>query len=245
MFKKELFLLSLVTFTFGCVSDDERKIERLMTIMGLELTCELDSTYLVIIPGSGCANCIQSAINEIREHEDTIYIFTCNSEKDFYLQSGGQKASSFKNLYLDKRRLSVKLDLVSTYPQVYLFVDGRLVSKTPHKPRNRILTDKKLTIGEINKACIDFGKVRFGQTYVDSIYIENKGSECLYINDVEVSCNCTEVKIVQKVVAPQENTCLHVVFQPDVIGEFERFIYVNCNVMNGFMEIPIKGISYQ
>ena len=47
-----------------------------------------------------------------------------------------------------------------------------------------------------------------------------------------------------KVVAPSEDAVLHVTFRPDAKGEIERWIFIDCNIKEESLEIPIKGIIY-
>lgn len=215
-----------------------------MNELGIEFTNPLDSNYVIIIPGNGCGSCIQVAINEIEEFNDTAYVFICDSEKDFYLQSGGKRASSFKNLYLDKKKVTAQQDMILTYPNVYLLVDGHLVLKTPYKSRKREVVKQKMTLAIVDKDYINFGKMNFEKTYKDSIRITNTGKEPLYLNRIHSSCECTQVECTSKVVAPSENAVLHVTFRPDVKGEIERWIFIDCNIKEKSLEIPIKGIVY-
>ena len=152
----------------SCTLSDVKHINILMDELGIEFTNQSDSCYVVIIPGNGCGSCIQDAVNEIKESDDTAYVFICNSEKDFFLQSGGKKASSFKNLYLDKKKVTARLDMVQTYPNVYLLTNGDLVLKTPYKSRKRLAEKQKPTAVTIDKDCIDFGRIEFGKIYKDS-----------------------------------------------------------------------------
>lgn len=228
----------------SCTSSDEKHIKTLMHELGIEFTNQSDSNYVVIIPGNGCESCIQDAVDEIHESEDTAYVFICNSEKDFYLQSGGKKATFFKNLYLDKKKISAQLDMIQTYPNVYLFIDGHLVSKTPYKSPKQQTIKQKSTIVTIDKNCLDFGRIEFGKTYKDSILIRNVGQVPLYIYRVYSSCECTELEYTSKVLSPSEHTIFHVTFRPDVKGEIERLIFIDCNVKEESLEIPIKGVVY-
>ena len=236
-----ILLFFLVVLGCGCTSSDERHIKILIDELGIEFANQTDSNYVVIIPGNGCESCIRDAVNEIEEFDDTAYVFICNSEKDFYLQSGGKKASSFKNLYLDRKKITARLDMALTYPNVYLLMNGRLVSKTPYKSRKRLVTKQKLTVAAIDKTCIDLGKLEFGKTYKDSICIRNVGKETLYINRVHSSCECTEVEYASKMLAPSETAVFYVTFRPDVKGKFERLIFIDCNVKEECLEIPVKG----
>ena len=228
----------------SCTSSDEKHIKILMDELGIEFTNQSDSNYVVVIPGNGCGSCIQDAIDEIEEFDDTAYVFICNSEKDFYLQSGGKKASSFRNLYLDKKKITARLDMVQTYPNVYLLTNGDLISKTPYKSRKRLAEKQKPTVVTIDKDCIDFGRIEFGKINKDSIRIKNTGKKSLNINRVHSTCECTEVEYVSKVIAPSEHVVFHVTFRPDTKGEFERFVFIDCNVKEEKLEIPIKGIIY-
>ena len=134
--------------------------------------------------------------------------------------------------------------MVQTYPNVYLLTNGDLISKTPYKSRKRLAEKQKPTVVTIDKDCIDFGRIEFGKIYKDSIRIKNTGKESLYINRIHSSCECTEVEYVSKVRAPSEHVVFHVTFRPDTKGEFERFVFIDCNVKEENLEIPIKGIIY-
>lgn len=237
-------VLCLMIIGCGCTSSDEQHIKLLMDELGIEFINQSDSNYVVVIPGNGCGSCIQDAVNEIKESDDTAYVFICNSEKDFYLQSGGKKASSFKNLYLDKKKITAQLDMIQTYPNVYLLSGKHLISKTPYKSRKRLVARQKPITVTVDKDCIDFGRIEFGKIYKDSICLKNTGKESLYINRVHSSCECTEVEYNSEVLVPSESVVFHVTFRPDVKGDFERFIFIDCNVEKESLEIPIKGIVY-
>lgn len=243
---KRTIWIALCSIILGCscTSSEEKHIKILMHELGIEFTNPSDSNYVVIIPGNGCESCIQSAINEMQESEDTAYVFICDSEKEFYLQSGGKKASSFRNLRLDKKGKTAQFNMIQTYPNVYLLIDGHLISKTPYQSKKQLITKQKQTIATISMNCIDFGKIEFSKTYKDSIYISNIGQAPLYINQVYSSCECTKVEFSSKVIAPSERGVFYVTFQPDVKGEIERFIYIDCNIKEKSLEIPIKGIIY-
>lgn len=237
-------VVCLVLLGCSCTSSDEKHLKALMNELGIEFAHPLDSNYVIIIPGNGCGSCIQDAINEIEEFNDTAYVFICDSEKDFYLQSGGKRASSFKNLYLDKKKVTAQQNMIQTYPNVYLLVDGHLVSKTPYKSRKREVAKQKLTCATVDKDCIDFGKMNFEKIYKDSIRITNTGKKPLYFNRIHSSCECTQVVCASKVVVPSEDAVLHVTFRPDAKGEIERWIFIDCNIKEESLEIPIKGIIY-
>lgn len=237
-------VLCLMILGCSCTSSDEKHIKLLMSELGIEFINQSDSNYVVVIPGNGCGSCIQDAVNEIKESDDTAYVFICNSEKDFYLQSGGKKASSFKNLYLDKKKITARLDMIQTYPNVYLLSGRHLISKTPYKSKKRLGAEQKLTAVAIDKDCIDFGRIEFGKIYKDSFYIRNTGKDSLFIDRVRSSCECTEVAYNSNVLTPSESVVFHVIFRPDAKGEFERFIFIDYNVKEESLEIPVRGVIY-
>ena len=237
-------IVCLIMFGCSCTSSEENHLKILMNEMGIEFVNPSDSNYVIVIPGNGCGSCIQDAIAEIEEYDDIAYVFVCDSEKDFYLQSGGKKASSFKNLYLDKKKITAQLKMIQTYPNVYLLDNGRLISTTPYKSMRKQVTRQLQTNISIDKGYIDFGEIELGKTYKDSIRIVNTGKEPLYINGVHSSCECTEVKYDSNVIAPTEYSTLHVIFRPDIKGKIERLIFIDCNIKEESLEIPVKGIVY-
>ena len=70
---KRTIWIALCSIILGCscTSSEEKHIKILMHELGIEFTNPSDSNYVVIIPGNGCESCIQSAINEMQESEDT------------------------------------------------------------------------------------------------------------------------------------------------------------------------------
>lgn len=153
-------VLCLIILGCSCTSSDEKHLEILIDELGIEFENQSDSNYVIVIPGNGCGSCIQSAINEMQESEDTAYVFICDSPKEFYLQSGGKQVSSFRNLYLDKQKVSFRLNMVQTYPMVYVRKDGELVSSTPYKSPKRKAIDEEPTTVTLEKSCIDFRQNR-------------------------------------------------------------------------------------
>ena len=236
--------LCLVILGYSCTSIEEKHLDALIHELDIEFVNKLEPNYLVVIPGNGCGSCIQDAIDEIHESEDTAYVFICNSSKEFYLQSGGKQASSFRNLYLDKQKVSIRLNLVQTYPMVYVCKDGKLVSGSPYKSPKRMAFDEKPTTVKLDKPCIDFGKIKFSHSHRESIRITNMGKTPLYIKNIRSSCECTEVNSNRMIIPHLGEEVVHVTFRPDVKGEFERFIFIDCNVKEKVLEIPVRGIVY-
>ena len=237
-------MVCLILLSCSCTSSDEKHLKALINELGIEFVNQSDSNFVIVIPGNGCGSCIQDAIDEMQDSKDTAYVFICDSQKDFYLQSGGKQASSFRNLYLDKQKVSIRLNLVQTYPMVYVCKDGKLVSGSPYKSPKRMAFDEKPTTVKLDKPCIDFGKIKFSYSHRDSIRITNMGKTPLYIKNIRSSCECTEVNSNRMIIPPLGEEVVHVTFKPDVKGEFERFIFIDCNVKEKVLEIPVRGIVY-
>ena len=113
---QQIMLYLIVLTSYGCLSDEDKCIRQLVQETGICLPNASDSCFLIIIPGNGCGSCIQEAMDHIREATDTIYVFMCDTEKDFFLLSGGKKSTDFNNLYLDKDKVSARLKMVTTFP---------------------------------------------------------------------------------------------------------------------------------
>ena len=128
-------LLSLFVFQ-GCVQNTGNRILYLVEELGIHIPVQLDSCFLIYIPGNGCRACIQEAVYGIRECEDTLYVFGCNTDKDFFLQTG-KKASLFSNLVLDKKNIANQVQIGTTYPVVYLFTEGKYESSWPFSLKKR------------------------------------------------------------------------------------------------------------
>jgi len=74
-------VVCLILLGCSCTSSDEKHLKALINELGIEFAHPLDSNYVIIIPGNGCGSCIQDAINEIEEFNDTAYVFICVAMK--------------------------------------------------------------------------------------------------------------------------------------------------------------------
>ena len=81
------FIFVIHFLVLGCATKEEKQAFQFIQELDIELPVHVDSCYVIHIPGNGCSGCIQGAINDIKESEDTIFVFVCNSAKEFYLQS--------------------------------------------------------------------------------------------------------------------------------------------------------------
>lgn len=212
-----------------------------MDYLKVETSNGVSPNVVIIIPGNGCESCIKDALDNIRESNDTAYILVCNSEKDFYLLSGGKRASMFKNLFLDKKNIVGGSGLVQSYPMVYFFRGGEYESKEAYKPTKKKKVQKELTAIEIEKKVIDLGNIEIHQHYTDSIRITNIGNEDLVINEIQTSCECIQAKMRKQGGAISESTYLVITFRPEDLGEFERYVYVYGNMQESPLEISIIG----
>ena len=234
-------VLCLMILGCSCTSSDERHLRQLMDDLKVETSNGASPNVVIIIPGNGCESCIKDALDNIRESNDTAYILACNSEKDFYLLSGGKKAFMFNNLFLDKKNKASGLGLVQNYPMVYFLKKGKYESKEAYKPTKKKEIQKVLTTISVERTVTDLGNVRIQQFYTDSIRITNIGNVDLVISEIQTSCECVQAKINTRNIAISESTYLTITFQPEELGVFERYVYIYGNIQKSPLEISIKG----
>lgn len=196
---------------------------------------------IVVIPGNGCGSCIQGAINDIHESVDTAYVLICHSEKELRLLTGEKNVSSFKNVYLDKKNVSIYENQVLTYPVIYTIKNDGSIVYEPYTAQKRTSTNVRLTMMDISPASIKLGTISKNEVYKDSVKVTNIGKDTLYIENIHSSCECTQVDWKKEPIAPSETVWLYITFRPDMIGEFERYVTIYSNVKQSPIEIPIKG----
>ena len=234
-------VLCLMILGCSCTSSDEKHIKLLIDDLKVETSNGASPNVVIIIPGNGCESCIKDALDNISESNDTAYILVGNSEKDFYLLSGGKRASMFKNLFLDKKNIASGSGLVQSYPMVYFFRGGEYESKEAYKPTKKKKVLKELTTIEVEKKVIDLGNIEMHQHYTDSIRITNIGNMDLIINEIQTSCECVQAKTKTQRVAISESVYLTITFQPEDLGVFERYVYVYGSMQESPLEISIIG----
>ena len=239
----KLLYICFLFFVIGCscTSEDAKNVAQLLSQLSITTSDGSSPNVIIIIPGNGCESCIEDALDNIKNSNDTAYVFICDSEKEFFLLSEGKKASTFNNLYLDKEKISFGLNMVQSYPMVYFLKDGKCVSKEAYKPVKKKSARQKHTTIEISKQMIDWGDICMDKNYTDSICITNKGTTNLNISEIQTSCECVQAKIEKNTIPPSESIWLSITFQPEDKGMFERYVYVYANIETSPLEISIRG----
>lgn len=209
---QQIVLYLIVLTSYGCLSNEDKCIRQLVQETGICLPNASDSCFLIIIPGNGCGSCIQGAMDHIREATDTVYVFMCDTEKDFFLLSGGKKSTDFNNLYLDKDKVSARLKMVTTFPMVYFLKDGKYVERWPYQ-RPSAESRKRMSTLTADKQYIDWGSFRQAEIQEEKVILTNIGTDTLYISAIESSCECTTVQWVDSPVTPGECTTLTIHFE--------------------------------
>lgn len=238
MYLAVLFLLLLS----GCKSGKVQQLESLMNELGITFTCESDSNVIVLIPTTGCASCIQGALNDVRESCDTAFVLLGCSKKELALLYKGKVVPSYPNVYLAKNIVSLSSDVMLTYPIAYILREGQYVDSQPYIPLKKPITSNKPeTEVYIDKRIIELGDIDKDKIYRNSVRITNRGKVDLHIADVESSCDCTQVEYEKQVLPPSETLELHITFHPEEKGYFERYILIHCNVSDSPIEILMNG----
>lgn len=77
---------------------------------------------------------------------------------------------------------------------------------------------------------IDFGAIKFGQSYTKEYIIKNTHSSVIQITDIGRSCSCTEVSMNGKsILQPNESTSIKVTITPGSTGIFSRSFWFKIN----------------
>ena len=240
---KRTFCIVLCSVILGCscTSGSEKHVKVLMKELEITFPENPTPNSIVVIPGNGCGSCIQGAINDIHESVDTAYVLICHSEKELRLLTGEKNISSFNNVYLDKKNVSIYENQVLTYPVIYTIKNDGSIVYEPYTAQKRTSTNVRLTMMDISPASIELGTISKNGVYKDSVKITNIGKDTLFIEDIQSSCECTQVDWKKEPIAPSETVWLYITFRSDMIGEFERYVTVYSNVKQSPIEIPIKG----
>jgi len=89
---------------------------------------------------------------------------------------------------------------------------------------------------EITPKSFDFGEIKYGAIAEHDFKIKNLGEQNLEIKRVATSCACTSAEVGKKILEPNEETNLKVVYNtglmgdsPHAKGEQERIIYIKTN----------------
>ena len=177
-----------------------------------------------------------------RGFEYPLIKFVMISESDIFgAEKKKKKRPHLRILYLDKKNVSIYENQVLTYPVIYTIKNDGSIVYEPYTAQKRTSTNVRLTMMDISPASIELGTISKNGVYKDSVKITNIGKDTLFIEDIQSSCECTQVDWKKEPIAPSETVWLYITFRPDMIGEFERYVTVYSNVKQSPIEIPIKG----
>lgn len=225
----------------SCMSNNDKCLLKLFEGVGIETSQIQKATHLVIIPGNGCGRCIDKAISEIHVSQDTLYVMTCRSEKEFYLLTG-RRQDEFPNVNLDTDEVAASMKMVGTTPMVYVLEKGKFISRAPYEQEN---IDKQPTMTPttvtIDKKEVDWGEFSHKERKEASFILVNTGNDSLHITHIISSCDCLQTNGSQFHVSPGGTLQLKVFFQSDSIGVFVRELYVYGNFPSSPLLLTVEG----
>lgn len=236
-----IIMIVLTGCCYSCMSNNDKCLQRLFESTGIEIAQIQTATHLVIIPGNGCGRCIDKAKSEIHVSQDTLYVITCHSEKEFYLLTGKRRAE-FPNVYLDTGEVAVSMRMVGTTPMVYVLEKGKFISRAPYEQGevDRQPAMARTTVA-VDKENVDWGRFSHKAAKEASFILENTGSDSLHIDNIVSSCDCLQTKCSKFHVAPGDTLQLKVFFQSDSIGVFIREVYVHGNFPSSPLFLTVEG----
>lgn len=236
--KKLLIYLNAIVWMAcycSCMSNNDKCIRKLLDVVGIEITQMQTATHLVIIPGNGCARCIDKAVSEIHASLDTLYVVVCHSEKEFYLLTGTHR-DIYPNVYLDTEGVAVSMKMVGTAPMVYELKDGKFVSRVSYEQETKFQQPiLPMTTVSIDKEYVDLGNFSHKERKESSFVIRNTGDDSLHIIAIVSSCDCLETSCSRWHVPSGDTLQLKVLFQSDSIGAFIR----NMEIVGNFSSSPL------
>lgn len=102
---------------------------------------------------------------------------------------------------------------------------------------------------EINQNTFDFGEIEYGAIAEHSFKVKNIGNEVLEIRKIATSCACTSAEVSKKILEPEEEIDLNVVYNTGLMGDSphakgnqERIIYLKTNdPINPQVEVTIHA----
>lgn len=242
--KKLLVYITMIVLTgccYSCMSNNDQCIQKLFEATGVERAQIQKAAHLVIIPGNGCSRCIDKAKSEIHASQDTLYVITCHSEKEFYLLTGKRRAE-FPNVYLDTGEVAASMKMVGTTPMVYVLEKGKFVSRAPYEQEevDRQPAVARTTVA-VDKERVDWGRFSHKEGKEASFILENTGSDSLHIYYITTSCDCLETRCSKYHAAPGDTLQLKVSFQSDSIGVFVRELYIYGNFPSLPLSLTVEG----
>lgn len=87
----------------------------------------------------------------------------------------------------------------------------------------------KLTSVKIENRAIDIGKTPLGEQAKATFIIQNTGTESLYIDKIEVSCQCTSGEVSDEAIAPGDSVPITVQYNKNIVGYFFQDVLVYGN----------------
>lgn len=220
----------------GCISNNDKCLQKLFKDTGMEELQIQVATHLVIIPGNGCGRCIDKAVSEIHVSQDTLYVVTCHSEKEFYLLTDRHR-DDFPNVYLDTGEVAASMKMVGTTPMVYVLKGGKFISRAPYEQVSaEDYSSGVQTTLTVDKKEVNWGRFNHKERKEASFVLENTGNDSLHIANIISSCDCLQVECSRFHVPPGDTLQLKVLFQSDSIGVFIREL----SIYGNFSPLPLS-----
>ena len=94
---------------------------------------------------------------------------------------------------------------------------------------------------KIDQMVLDMQSFLWEEKQTKSLSIQNTGSIPLVINDVTTSCGCTVVDYPKQPILPGKSDTLHISYQAEHPGHFNKTISIYCNTTSSPILIKIKG----
>lgn len=239
MKKNKYLIIALgILLLTGCMSNNDKCLQKLFDEVGVDKSQIHDATHLVTILGSGCKGCIHKALSEIHNSTDTIYIIACKSKKTFNLIAN-KDINDYSNVYLDTNSILMELGMAKNIPRVYYLNNGKYVSysfygdELPNEEINTTIT--------FNTNEIDLGKINRKEEQRSRFKIRNTGSNILKISHIDLSCECLKIENEISEINPGDTIYLNIIFHPDGIGVFQREILLYGNFDASPKLLTIKG----
>lgn len=243
MKRSKLFvILCLLYAAVGCVSPEkEHLISLLFETTGVDTDLQKKAKCLVILPQAGCSSCIERIKEMARPSDDTIYVVTCRSAKEFFLLMG-KEIDELPNAYIDEEGLSIKLGLAKATPVFYMLDRGKYVSHESLK-NNKLEERGKshMTSVSVNESEVGLGKMLLGEKKETTFVLSNIGHNPLEINQIETSCDCMSISYSKRIIDSRDTLHINVIIQSEGVGDFIREIFIYGNFVDAPLGITLRG----
>ena len=87
----------------------------------------------------------------------------------------------------------------------------------------------------------DLGKIELNKKVVKTYWFTNKGTEPIFIMNVQTTCGCTVSEWTKKPVLSGQKGFVKLEYKADSPGKFSKTAYVFSNAKNSPVELKIKG----